>query len=370
MDNALMLGLQTQRVMQRRMDVAANKALWETAIAVPPAGPPAVDASSQQIVAGSSSGAVFVLTREAMARRVQDQALHVDAASLKPMLFDDAVDLGAARVALAGAGSDSVIHFRPNDPRQQLREITLPGPLSGALAAWGDAFAAPSKVGQIYLYGADDAVEIGTPFQPEVTPGKEYAWLPPVAVGAGGDAGLAVSDGVAKVYLLRRVAEPEPHLEAAATADVGPSPLKTRLAAVGETVFAGNEAGKLARFAAPELAPGEATDLGGRVTWGPYTAADSVLVATDADEILCIGVDGAIRWRQPLARGIVLGEPLVAEGEVFLLHSLGIVKRTLADGAEAGYVHVGQTLVAGPVAFAGRLIVTAADGTLLVINQP
>lgn len=352
------------------MDVAANKALWETSIAVPPAGPPAVDASSQQIVAGSSSGAVFVLTREAMARRVQDQALHADAASLKPSLFDDSVDLGGGRVALAGAGSDNVIHFRPNDPRQQLRAITLPGPLSGALAAWGDAFAASSKVGQIYLYGADDAAEIGTPFQPELTPGKEYAWLPPVAVGAGADAGLAVSDGVAKVYLLRRVAEPEPHLEAAAMVDVGPSPLTTRLAAVGETVFAGNEAGKLARFAAPELAPGEATDLGGRVTWGPYPAADSVLVTTDADELLCIGVDGAVRWRQPLAHGIVLGEPLVAEGHVFLLHSLGVVKRSLADGVEADYVDVGQTLVAGPVPFAGRLIVTAADGTLLVINQP
>jgi outer membrane protein assembly factor BamB len=352
------------------MDVAANKALWETAIAVPPAGAPAVDASSQQIVAGSSSGAVFVLNREAMARRVQDQALRIDSASLKPTLFNDVVDLGSGRLAIAGTGAAKIIHYRPNDPRQQLREVEVPGPVSGALASWGDAFAAPSEVGQIYLYGADDASPLGTPFQPELTPGRKYDWLAPVLLGDGADARLATSDGVAKVYLLQRVTEPEPHLEATATVDVGPSPLVTRLAAVGTTVFAGNEAGKLARFVAPELAPGEATDLGGRVTWGPFPAGEVVLVATDANELIAVGVDGAVKWRQPLAHGNVGGQPLVADGQAFLLYPLGIAKISLNDGAERGFVEIGQTLSAGPVSFAGRLVVAASDGTLLVVNQP
>jgi outer membrane protein assembly factor BamB len=352
------------------MDVAANKALWETAIAVPPAGAPAVDASSQQIVAGSSSGAVFVLNREAMARRVQDQALRIDSASLKPTLFNDVLDLGNGRLAIAGTGAAKIIHYRPNDPRQQLREVEVPGPVSGALASWGDAFAAPSEVGQIYLYGSDDASPLGTPFQPELTPGRKYDWLAPVVLGDGVDARLAVSDGVAKIYLLHRVTEPEPHLEATATVDVGPSPLVTRLAAVGTTVFAGNEAGKLARFVAPDLAPGEATDLGGRVTWGPFAAGEVVLVATDANELIAVGVDGAVKWRQPLVHGNVGGQPLVADGQAFLLYPLGIAKVSLNDGAEGGFVEIGQTLSAGPVSFAGRLVVAAADGTLLVVNLP
>lgn len=352
------------------MDAAANKALWETSFAVPPAGPPAVDASSQQLVAGSTSGAVYVLNREALTRRVQDQALRIDAASLKPPVFDDALDLGGGRLALAGAGTAKIIHFRPNDPRQQLREIELPGALSGELATWGDGFAAPSEVGQIFLYGADDAAPLATPFQPELTPGRKYGWLPAATIGEGAEAQLVVSDGDVKIYLLKLIGEPEPHLAATASVDVGPSPLVTRIATVGATSFVGNAAGKLARFAAPDLAPAEATDLGGHVTWGPFAAGEGVLLATDANELVMVGVDGAVKWRKPLAHGKIGGKPLIADGQVYLLHALGVSKVALADGAEGGFVEIGQTLSAGPVAFAGRLVVAASDGTLLVVDLP
>ena len=352
------------------MDAAANKTLWETSLAVPPAGPPAVDASSQQLVAGSTSGAVYVLNREALTRRVQDQALRIDAASLKPPVFDDALDLGGGRLALAGAGTAKIIHFRPNDPRQQLREIELPGALSGALATWGDGFAAPSEVGQIFLYGADDASPLATPFQPELTPGRKYGWLPAATIGDGAEAQLVVTDGDVKIYLLKLVAEPEPHLEATASVDVGPSPLVTRIATVGATSFVGNAAGRLARFAAPDLAPGEATDLGGRVVWGPFAVGEGVLLATDANELLLVGVDGAVKWRQPLPHGKIGGEPLIVDGQAYLLHAVGVSKLALTDGAEAGFVEIGQTLSAGPVPFAGRLVVAASDGTLLVVDVP
>lgn len=352
------------------MDAASDKALWETAIAVPPAGPPAVDPSSQQIIAGSSSGAVYVLNREALARRVQDQALRIDSASLQPTLFSDALDLGGGRLALAGVGAAKIVHFRPNDPRQQLREIELPGPLSGALTAWGEGFAAPSEVGQVFLYNADDAAVAATPFQPELTPGTTYRWLPSAVAGTGTNAQLIASEGVSKIYLVRLAAEPDAHLEATASVDVGPSPLVTRLAAVGDTAFVGNQAGKLARFAVPDLAPGETTDVGGQIAWGPYAASDGVLLANDANELLLVGVDGAVKWRQPLAHGAVGGAPLLADGHAFLLHPVGISKVNLADGSDAGFVDVGQNLAAGPVAFAGRLVAAAADGTLLVVNQP
>jgi hypothetical protein len=238
------------------------------------------------------------------------------------------------------------------------------------LANWGPGFAAPSEVGQIFLYGSDDALPLATPLQPELTPGKKYDWLPSATIGDGAAAQLVASDGVAKVYLLRVVAEPEPHLEATASVDVGPSPLVTRIATVSTTAFAGNEAGHLARFTAPDLTPAEAVDLGGHVAWGPFAVGDGVLLTTDANELLMVGVDGAVKWRQPLAHGKVGGAPLAADGHVYLLHPLGISKVALGDGAEANFVEVGQTLSAGPVAFAGRLVVAAADGTLLVVNSP
>jgi outer membrane protein assembly factor BamB len=352
------------------MDAATDKALWETAIAVPPAGAPAVDASSQQMVAGSSSGSIYVLNREALARRVQDQALHVNSSTLKPPVFNQALDLGGGRLALAGNGSSKIIHFRPNDPRQQLREVDLPGPLSGELTDWAPGFAAPSEVGQVFLYSAEDASPLATPFQPELTPGKKYGWLPSATVGGGTATQLVTSDGVSRVYALRLVDQPEPHLEAAANVDAGPSPLVTRIASVGSTCFVGSEAGKLARFTAPELTSAEPIDLGGRIVWGPFAAGDGVLLATDANELLFVGVDGAVIWRQPLAHGNVGGRPLLIDGHVGLLHPHGVAKISLSDGTEAGYVEIGQSLSAGPVAFAGRLVVAAADGTLLVVNSP
>ncbi|BBO33466.1 PQQ-binding-like beta-propeller repeat protein [Lacipirellula parvula] len=354
------------------MDVAANKTLWETAIAVPAAGAPVIDASTQQVVAGSSSGAVYVLDQEALVSRVQNEALHLETTTLRPPVFNDALDLGSGRLALAGDGADQIIHFKLQDPRQQLRSATLPGPLSGKLAAWGDSFAAPSEVGQICLYNADDSAPLGAPFQAELTPGQKFRWLAPAAIGDSSSSELIVSDGVSKVYLLRRVAEPENHLEAAASVDVGPSPLNSPFAAVGSTAFVGNEAGRLARFTVPDLAPGEATDLGGRVTWGPFAVAKGVVVATDANELLLVSVDGAVVWRQKLAHGALTGKPLIDNGQAYLLYGGGgVSKISLADGAEASYVDVGQTLTAGPVPYGKRLLVTAADGTLLVVEiQP
>jgi hypothetical protein len=163
------------------MDVAANKALWETAIAVPAAGAPAIDAATQQIIAGSASGAIYVLDREALARRVQNDALHLESAAVRRPVFNDALDLGGGRLAVAGNGVDQVIHFAPKDPRQQLREVTLPGPLSGRLAAWGDVFAAATDVGQIALYGADDTAPLGTPLPSRTHARQEI----PLAAGDG-----------------------------------------------------------------------------------------------------------------------------------------------------------------------------------------
>lgn len=353
------------------MDASASKAAWETAVAVPPAGAPAVDASSQLIVAGSSSGSIYQLDREAMARRVQDQAIRSEMATVKPVVYTDSLDLGSGRLAMGGRGATKILHFRPNDPRQQLREVALPGPLSSSLAPWGEGFVAPTEVGQIFLFGADDATPLATPFQPELVPGKKFNWLTPAAVDGGANSQLAVSDGVTKVYSLRVVDEPEPHLESTAMVDVGPSPLTTRLAAAGATLFAGNEAGKAARYALPDLVVGEPVDLGGRVTWGPFAVGDGVLLATESDELILLNESGAVAWRQPLAHGKLGGRPLVDGETAYLVHLAGgLSSVAVGDGSEGAYLDLGQPATAGPVAFGPRLIVVSSDGTLLVVNRP
>jgi hypothetical protein len=81
--------------------------------------------------------------------------------------------------------------------------------------------------------------------------------------------------------------------------------------------------------------------------------------------------DMAIRWRRELLHGELGGRPLAADGAVILLHVEGGLSRVaLSDGAEAGFADIGQPAEAGPVPLGERVIVTAPDGALVVVNRP
>jgi hypothetical protein len=352
------------------MDAAANRSLWEIALAEPPAGAPAIDATAMRMTAGSASGDVFQLDREAMTRRVQDQAKHLDPAPPHLPPLTDSLDLGQGRLVLSGVGGRQIVHFRPGDPRQELKLVDLPGALTCAPVAWRDGFVTATEVGQVGLHRADDASPAVTAFQPELTPGRKFQWLRPAVVGADG-AQLAVSDGVSKVYLLSNEPQPEPHLKAAAAADVGPTPLETQLAVVGSRLCAGNNKGQLASFTLPALTPNAPFDLGGRVVWGPYAIGNGLLLATDHKELLLVGADGAIRWRRAMKRGQPTGTPRADAAAVFVLYqSGGVARLNLADRADAALIESAEPAVAGPVAFGQRLVISAHDGTLLVVNRP
>jgi outer membrane protein assembly factor BamB len=352
------------------MDVAKGT-LWETALAVPPAGPPAVDASGLRLTAGAASGAVYRLDREAMTRRVQDKAERPDVVSNDVPTMTDSLDLGQGRLVLGGVEAKHLLHFRPDDPRQPLKAIELAGPLSCPPVSWRDGFVVATEVGQAALLNADDASGMATPFQPDLVPGRKYHWLRPAVAGEGAQSLLAISDGIAKVYLISLQSQPQPHLKAVASVDIGPSRLVTPLAAASSRIFAGNEKGELVSFTLPGLEANDPVDIGGRAAWGPFRAGDGLLVANERKELMMVGADGSIRWRQPVKHGELGGAPLVDGQSAFLLYPEGaIVRVNLADGTEAGLAELDQPAVAGPVVFGPRLVVSAHDGTLLVVNRP
>jgi outer membrane protein assembly factor BamB len=349
---------------------AAGAPGWETELAAPPAGMPAVDASGLKVTAGTASGAIYLLDRDAMTRRVQDRAERAATADRLPPMTDS-LPLPQGRLVVGGIGASALLHYRPGSPRQTVHAVDLPGPLSCAPVAWGDGFVVATDVGQVALLSAEDASPLAEPFQPELRPGRKYKWLRPAVIGEGAGSQLVVSDGVEKIYLVGLAQQPRPHLQAAASANIGGSPLATPLAAAGARVFAGNENGQLVSFSMPELAIADPVDLGARVTWGPFAAGDGVLLATEGKQLILVGPDGAVKWRQPLKHGEPGGRPLVDGAAVLLLvPSAGVARVSLADGAEQGWAELGQPALAGPVAFGPRLVASAADGTILVVNRP
>jgi hypothetical protein len=117
------------------------------------------------------------------------------------------------------------------------------------------------------------------------------------------------------------------------------------------------------------LAAGKEFPLEGRVAWGPETLDDLVLVATDRQSLLAFEAGQKQGWTSPLAYGPLVGRPLQVNGNLVLASLSGTVWMISGqDGKELAKVDVGEPLGAGPVAFGTRLLLSAADGTLLVIG--
>lgn len=349
------------------MNSETGAALWETELGVPLAGAPVVDSSGPRITAVTASGAAYVLDRNAMRSRVQDEAERLPGSGSQPPLTES-VDLGAGRLVLGAPGQTKMLHFAPGGT---LNELELPKPLACPLVAWGDAFVAPTNVGQVYLYDGDSGEKLGSPFQPELSSAASFSWLTPTVYSSGNESLLVITDGKQNIYLLRRSTNPRPNIEAVTEAPISGLPLETRLAAVGDAVLAGNQGGQLSRYSLPDLEPQEPIDVGGSVVWGPYAAGEQVLLSTGRGEMVSVAADGQVLWKQPLNYGPPQGAPLATDDGMFVTWQKGGVSRIdPASGDFGEAIQLQQPAVTGPVAFGPRLLLAAPDGTLLILDRP
>lgn len=351
------------------VDFRTGEPAWQTVIAATPAGAPAVDAAGQRITAVSATGACYLLDRQSFAARVQNDSTHAEGETLTRPLTR-VVDLGGGRLVAGAVGSPTMLHFRPQAPRGPATFVTAPAPLATPPVALANGFLAPTKIGQVFYYSAEDGGQAAAPFQPTLTPGQEVAWLPPAAV-PGDSPAFAISDGETKVYLVELAGEgADRQLRLSAEADVGTAPLETSLVATDGFVVAGNAQGDLATYALPDLRAGQPVALGGRITWGPYPVGGLVLAGLDTEELVAVEPGGGVAWRQPLAAPFAPGA-LPEDGTAWVLDPAGAcVQISMADGSEAARIELGQPAVAGPTPFGPRLVVAAPDGSLLVVDRP
>jgi outer membrane protein assembly factor BamB/TolA-binding protein len=352
------------------MNTSSGKAHWETELAVPLAGAPAVDTEKSQITAVTASGAAYVFDRQALGKRIQDKALRLRSGpTLTPLV--ESADLRQGRLAISSAGAKFILHFRPDTALGSLTSIQLASPLSCPPIAWNENFVAPTQVGQVYLYDGETAEQIGSPFQPALAADGQYNWLTPAVYVSGESSQLVLCDGVAKVYLLQQTDQPQPNIQAVAETGLGNTTIQTRLAVVGDTVFAGDKNGQLVRFSLPSLERKPDIDLESRIVWGPFDVAGQLLFTTERDELVCVDAEGQVTWREPLAHGQPNGKPLAEDDAALVLWQQGGLSRILLrDGSESKHVQLEQPMVAGPLAFGSRLILASSDGTLLVIERP
>jgi len=354
---------------------------WETDLAVP-TSLLAVDMERKQVHSISAQAELFELTAQHMQAgqtTVVDQPGSAAGTAARGKSFTEVQTLDQGRWSLASSRERGhVVVYDPNaaTPAARLRDTLLKAAGSAQVTA-APAFGlggliAPLDNGQVLLLDATTGDNKILPFQPTVEAGSKVVWKRAAAVGAE-QREFVIADDRRKLFRVGVKDQPEPHLAELAQVQLEVD-IVSALAAAGDTVYGvirGPNSDTVLSFAAADLGAGKEWPLEGRVVWGPEAVDGLVLVTTDRQTLVAFEAGQKQRWTSPLSYGPLVGRPLSFNGNLILASLSGTVWMISAqDGAESGKIEIGESLGAGPVAFAGgsRLLVSAADGTLLVIG--
>jgi len=358
-----------------------DQVFWETDLAVP-ASLLAVDPERKQVHSISAQAELFELTAEHMQAgqtTVVDQAASVAGTAARGKSFAEAQALDQGRWALASSRERGhVVVYDPNaaTPGARLRDVLLQAAGTAQVTAtpvFGlGGLITPLDNGQVLLLDATTGGNKILPFQPTVEAGSKVAWSRAAVVGTE-QREFVIADDRRKLFRVGVKDQPEPHLAELAQVQLEVD-LVSALAAADDTVYGvirGPNSDTVVSFAATDLGAGKEWPLEGRVVWGPEFVGGLVLVTTDRQSLVAFEASQKQRWTSPLSYGPLVGRPLPINGNLLLASLSGTVWMISAqDGTESGKFDVGEPLGAGPVAFAGgsRLLISAADGTVLVIG--
>jgi outer membrane protein assembly factor BamB len=350
-------------------DTKQGHPIWETDIAMPPAGAPVVDDSSKALIIGTSEGSIFKFDEAALRSRIQDEAAPAESVPTNHPPLTSAINLGQGRVAFSAANSNALLLFNLSQPTPA-KWLQMEGPLASPVTAIGQGFVVPLKLGQVFYLNSADGARLATPFQPRLEPQVALEYKPAVAVGDDGRQ-FVITDGRQKVYLVTLNDKPAPHLEEVKQGDVGPHPIESPLVVLGDSALAVAGGTHLLRFKIPTMETVGEANLPAPLEAGPYPLGDLLLVTTADEKLIALSAAGEVKWQGPLQHGPLAGPPLVLPDGILLTYRKGIIeRRAAADGKPLATLNVEQPLATSPVAFMQRLVATTADGTILVVDKP
>ncbi|MGL4514853.1 MAG: PQQ-binding-like beta-propeller repeat protein [Lacipirellulaceae bacterium] len=359
-------------------ELRSGRAVWETDIAVPPAGPPRYSADPRGLLVPTIDGVTQFVEPGAIQRGLAETPLGAGPTTPEnpaPEVLDGAIEqvavLAGGESLLARPGESSYVVTSPTPDRAPFRG-TLPAKLAAEPAPFGDGWLAPLDLGQVLLLSATGD-PLATPFQPPLAPGRKVMWRP---VGVGeleGQPVAVLADDVDSVYCVGLAAGDAPVLQQLGAQRLDGLRPETRVAIVRGIAIIGLSENQLGIFPLPGVEGPGLVPLDGRIEWGPFTAGDLAFVVTAKGELLAVTVEGKPRvvWRAKLGEGEPVGLPLATQGRVLVATRQGVIHSFgLRDGAPAEPIDLGQPLGSGPVAYGQRLLAASGDGSLLVIRFP
>ncbi|QDU56508.1 outer membrane protein assembly factor BamB family protein [Aeoliella mucimassa] len=339
---------------------------WETDIATPAAGNPLASANPLALLEADANGKVYRFDPEAIKTRVQNDSLENPLGNSDETVYSYSNLLADGAAVFAAEDAAHVLLYSPSAPKP-LSKIDLAAPLAASPTTFGKGWVAPLKVGQVFVLDAESGKPIAAPFQPTLEAGRTLHWKPASVYDQDR---LLITDGATKLYMLEVGDDGAPALTAASEATLNLTPLSTGFTVAGDVAVAIAANGQLSIYKLPELEPLQSVNPGGRVVWGPHAAGETVVLAT-AKSLTAIDSSGAATWQVPLETGALAGTPLTDGGSMIVAAQDGTILRiNLADGSIAGRADAGEPIAAGPVKLGNRLVVSARDGSLLVVDAP
>lgn len=353
-------------------DPKTGQPFWQNDVGVPVAMlAPAPAGKAFHVI--NTQAALFELDAAALAEGATSGPIENPGGNGVAMRFEHPARIDdTSAVMLNQVTGNQLCVYNPTRSREKLRLITLSlpdGKASGNGLIAGQGFLLPLDSGRIVLMRYQTGGQLGSPFQPPSQPNQPVRWSAPVALPSDPDQVL-IADDRKKLYRLR-VGDQVREL---ASVDLE-QPLLGPTAIAGEAMFAtmaGPSADFLVSFHSGSLESQSKRLLDGRVTWGPFSAADRILLQTDDGQLRGFDAAGEPLFALQLPAGrLVQGIAETADAIILTGHQPGwLAAISKTDGSLLGTTHLNQPLSAPPLPVGNRLLVPGHEGIIYITEVP
>ncbi len=352
-------------------DPKTGRPFWQNDVGVPVALLTPVP-GEKTFHAITTQAALFELNAEALAEGATSGPIENPGGKGVAMRFEHPSRIDDSRAVLLNQETGGQLCvYDPSRSREKLRLITLSlpaGKAAGNGLIAGDGFFLPLDSGRIVLMRWQTGGQLGSPFQPPSKPNESVRWSSAVTLPSDPDQVL-IADSRKKLYRLR-VGE---QIRELASADLE-QPLLGPVTIVGETLFAtmaGPAADFLISFDSGSLDAQSKRLLDGRVTWGPYTSGEMIVLQTDDGQLRGFSAAGEPSFSIPLPAGKLIQGLSQTDDTLIVTGRPGwIVAVGKSDGQLLGKTNLHQPLSAPPLPIGKRLLVPGMEGIVYITEIP
>lgn len=273
-----------------------------------------------------------------------------------------------AAVPLAGnrlgvhCGGDTPQMWIISPQGQVEKTITLTAPLEAQPVSLASGVVA-AVPGRLQIVGRASGGGRGEDYVAPVEPNRTVVWKSLAAVD---DDQMVAVDTAQRLIRLQYRKTPVANLAEVAKMTLE-SPADTPLKVAGGRIFFVDGNSRLHVLDAISFETVASLTLTGRPTAGVWVAGDLVLVEVDGRKLQAfrLAADLQPAWTVDLEGGATAGEPLLVDGNFYIVQTDGRVQVVAAaDGAVSSSLSLTQAFDQGAFSFGGQVLVPALDGTL------